>query len=115
MPIYLILRRYWLPLLLLLIVVVSLITIKWYGANQYSKGVSSAKSTMQIKLDELNIKQAQKMAQASANYQIEKTKRENEQGVKYVEVEKIVDRVIYRNVCLDDDGLSAINSAAGHK
>lgn len=115
MPIYLILKRYWLPLLLLLIVVVSLITIKWYGANQYSKGVSSATATMQSKLDDLNAKQAQKMAQASANYQIEKTKRENEQGVQYVEVEKIVDRVVYLNVCLDNDGLSAINSAAGHK
>ena len=115
MPIYLILKRYWLPLLLLLIVITSMVTIKWYGANQYSKGVSSATATMQSKLDDLNTEQARRMAQASAKYQIEKTKREAEQGVQYVEVEKIVDRVIYRNVCLDDDGLSAINSAAGHK
>ena len=115
MPIYLIVKTYWKPIALLLIIILSLVAIKWYGASQYNKGVSSATTTMQNKFDKLNTEQARRMAQASAKYQIEKTKREAEQGVQYVEVEKIVDRIVYLNVCLDDDGVSAINSAAGHK
>lgn len=112
MPIYLIVKTYWKPIVLLLIIILSLVAIKWYGANQYSKGVSSATTTMQNKFDKLNTEKARRMAQASKNYQELKTEREAEQGIQYVEVEKIVDRVIYRNVCLDDDGVSAINRAA---
>lgn len=114
MPIYPIIKMYWKPLLLLLIIILSVVAVWLYGNAQYNKGVSSATATMQAKLDKLNIEQTRRMAQASKNYQELKTKREAEQGVQYVEVERIVEKPIYLNVCLDDDGLSQINRAAGN-
>ena len=46
---------------------------------------------------------------ASANYE----KKKEVTRVKYVkvieEVEKIVDRPVYKNICLDDDGIKLIN------
>lgn len=110
----LLLKKYWQPLLALLAVLIAFIAIGFYGAHKYNEGVSDATVTMQSKINDLNTKQVQQMAQASAKYQANKTQRESKQGVQYVEVEKIVERPIYLNVCLDDDGVSAINSAAGH-
>jgi len=111
---YLFLKRYWKPLLLILIIILSLSAIKWYGASQYSAGASNATATLQAKFDVINTNQARRMAKESAQYQIEKSKRDQEQDVQYVEVEKIVREPVYLNVCLDDDGLSEINKAAGH-
>lgn len=114
MPIYPIIKLYWRPLLFLLIAIITFVVINFYGVNKYNQGVTDASATMQAKLNDLNTKQARQMAQASAQYQADKTQREAEQGVQYVEVERIVEKPIYLNVCLDDDGLSAINRATGH-
>ena len=111
---YIILKQYWQPLLFVLIAVVTFLVINFYGVNKYNEGVSDATAIMQDKLNDLNTKQVKQMAQASADYQADKTQREAEQGVQYVEVERIVEKPIYLNVCLDSDGLSAINSAAGN-
>ena len=50
-----------------------------------------------------------KVLKASTKVEVQKEK----VRIKYVqvvkEVEKIVDRPVYKNVCLDDDGLKAIN------
>ena len=34
-----------------------------------------------------------------------------EVGVRYVQVPKIIEKTVYRNTCLDSDGLSVINAA----
>lgn len=47
----------------------------------------------------------------SSEYEALKQEQAEKQRVIYKTVEKIVDRPIYRNVCIDDDGLSEINSA----
>lgn len=47
----------------------------------------------------------------SSEYEALKQEQAEKQRVIYKTVEKIVDRPIYRNVCLDDDGLSEINKA----
>lgn len=47
----------------------------------------------------------------SSEYEDLKHEQLEKQRVIYKTVEKIVDRPIYRNVCIDDDGLSEINKA----
>lgn len=47
----------------------------------------------------------------SSEYEALRQEQSEKQRVIYKTVEKIVDRPIYRNVCLDDDGLSEINKA----
>lgn len=48
---------------------------------------------------------------ASVDYEHKKTELKETQNVVYKTVEKIIERPIYLNVCLDDDGLSEINSS----
>lgn len=111
---YIFLKRYWKPLLLLLIIIVSVVAVWIYGNAQYNKGVSSATATMQSKLNKAIADKDAQAKQASKNYQELKTAREKEQGIKYVEIEKIVDRPVYTSDCIDADGLSQINRAAGN-
>lgn len=76
---------------------------------------SEAKCT--AKIQEIEMKQLKALAekqnvinQLSADY--EQVKSEQRIKVETVtrEVQKIIDRPVYNNVCLDDDGVSAINS-----
>jgi predicted negative regulator of RcsB-dependent stress response len=108
------LKRNWRTLILMLVIALSVFGVWSYGASQYSKGFSKATATLQAKFDVINAKQAKRMAQESAKYQADKFKRDQEQDIQYVEVEKIVREPVYLNVCLDDDGLSEINKAAGN-
>ena len=48
---------------------------------------------------------------ASVDYEHKKTDLGEKQRVVYKTVEKIIERPVYLNVCLDDDGLSEINSS----
>lgn len=52
---------------------------------------------------------------ASTSYQKESAIAKERIRTVRVTVEKIVDRPVYRNICLDADGLRAINDAAGHQ
>lgn len=54
---------------------------------------------------------AQQMAQASEQYQAQKAQREDKERVRYVEVQKIVEKPVYINNCIDSDGLHQLNSA----
>lgn len=48
---------------------------------------------------------------ASTGFEQDKTKNETRTRTVYVEVDKIVDRPVYRNVCVDADGLRLLNGA----
>lgn len=61
-------------------------------------------------LEDLMEKQGE-IDEISSEYEALKQKQLEGQRVIYKTVEKIVDRPIYRNVCIDDDGLSEINKA----
>ena len=61
-------------------------------------------------LEDLMEKQGE-INEISSEYEALKQKQLEGQRVIYKTVEKIVDRPIYRNVCIDDDGLSEINKA----
>ena len=68
-----------------------------------------------VNYDEINDKQVAQANEASAKYQIEKTQRDKNNEVQYVEVEKIVRQPIYLSDCIDADGLREINRAAASK
>lgn len=48
-------------------------------------------------------------------YQTQKAENEIKERVRYVEVQKIVEKPVYSNVCFDDDGLRELNRAIGGK
>jgi len=52
---------------------------------------------------------------ASEKFEVAREKIRTEFLVVTSEVEKIVEKPIYRNVCLDDDGLRALSAALGNK
>lgn len=62
--------------------------------------------TQATKLKESN----DKLVQVSEDYLAQKAQLEEKQKIVYQTVEKIVDHPVYHNVCLDNNGLSALNS-----
>lgn len=115
MPIYYFIKTYWKPLTMLLMLVLYVAAVKWYGISQYNKGVTYAVAKTQAQYAVIIAKKDAQAKAASKNYQELKSAREAEQGVQYVEVEKIVLKPIYFNDCIDDDGVSAINNAINRK
>lgn len=57
------------------------------------------------------IGKAKQDRELSAAYQADKAVREEKERVRYVQVQKIVEKPVFRNVCVDSDGLSVINAA----
>lgn len=96
-----------------------------YGASHYERGKADGIASMRTELAKANAtvaameraafeaaaRHAEQLAQASKNYQLLKSHREQKEKVQYVEVQKIVEKPVYRNVCFDADGLSELNRA----
>ena len=111
MPIWLI--KHWRPLAAA--AVLAILAGLWQAdrAHQYRLGAEHTAASIKAKLAEAERKHAAQAQRASAQYQAEKTKRENKERIRYVEVQKIVERPVYRSDCLDADGLRQLNSAIG--
>lgn len=56
------------------------------------------------------IKQQDKANEVSASYESERAEQQVKTQVVYKTIEKIIERPVYRNVCIDGDGLQQINS-----
>lgn len=85
----------------------------------YAEGKSKADAACQANISRIyaeaesaRLKSVEKARQASAEYQDQRAVRKGKERVRYVQVQKIVERPVYRNTCLDDDGLSIINGSA---
>lgn len=63
------------------------------------------------RLKDSAIGKAKQDRELSAAYQTGKAVREEKERVRYVQVQKIVEKPVFRNTCLDSDGLSVINAA----
>ncbi len=64
-----------------------------------------------IKPFEAAVKEQQdKLNQASADYETLKSERQVKTETVTREIQKIIERPIYSNICIDDDGLHKINS-----
>ena len=80
-------------------------------AAQYKRGRESMAAEISGRLKDAAIEKAKSDQVISEKYQSEKAVREERERVRYVQVQKIVEKPVFRNVCVDSDGLSVINAA----
>ncbi len=80
-------------------------------AAQYKRGRESMAAEISGRLKDAAIEKAKQDRETSAAYQTGKAVREEKERVRYVQVPKLIERVVYRNVCVDADGVSVINAA----
>ena len=80
-------------------------------AAQYKRGRDSMAAEISGRLKDAAIEKAKSDQVISEKYQSEKAVREEKERVRYVQVPKIIEKTVYRNTCLDSDGLSVINAA----
>lgn len=78
---------------------------------QYKRGRDSMAAEISGRLKDSAIEKAKQDRESSAMYQAGKAVREEKERVRYVQVQKIVEKPVFRNVCVDSDGLSVINAA----
>lgn len=97
---------------LALVVCVSVVFAWQYDhVAQYRRGRESMATEISNRLKDEAIKKAEEERESSAVYQAGKAVREEKERIRYVQVPKLVERVVYRNVCVDSDGVSVINAA----
>lgn len=80
-------------------------------AAQYKRGRDSMAVEISGRLKDAAIEKAKSDQVISEKYQSEKAMREEKERVRYVQVQKIVEKPTYRNICVGSDGLSVINAA----
>lgn len=80
-------------------------------AAQYRRGRESMAAEISGRLKDSAIEKAKQDRETSAAYQSGKAVREEKERVRYVQVQKIVEKPVFRNACIDSDGLSVINAA----
>lgn len=80
-------------------------------AAQYKRGRDSMAAEISGRLKDAAIEKAKSDQVISEKYQSEKAVREEKERVRYVQVQKIVEKPVFRNICVDSDGLSVINAA----
>ena len=80
-------------------------------AAQYRRGRESMAVEISNRLKDSAIEKAKQDRESSAVYQTGKAVREEKERVRYVQVQKIVEKPVYRSVCVDSDGVSVINAA----
>lgn len=98
--------------MLALVVCVSVVFAWQYDhVAQYRRGRESMAVEISNRLKDEAIKKAEEERESSAVYQAGKAVREEKEKIRYVQVPKLVERVVYRNVCVDSDGVSVINAA----
>lgn len=103
--------RNW-KLITVLVVIAILISAWQYDhAAQYRRGRESMAAEISGRLKDSAIEKAKQDRESSAAYQTGKAAREEKERVRYVQVQKIVEKPVFRNVCVDSDGLSIINAA----
>lgn len=99
--------------LILIVIGFVLIVGAWQydHAAQYKRGRESMAVEISGRLKDAAIEKAKSDQVISEKYQSEKAVREEKERVRYVQVQKIVEKPVFRNVCIDSDGLSVINAA----
>lgn len=80
-------------------------------AAQYKRGRESMAAEISGRLKDAAIEKAKSDQVISEKYQTGKAVREEKERVRYVQVQKIVEKPVFRNVCIDSDGVSVINAA----
>lgn len=99
--------------LIAFLVVIAICVGAWRADRkaEYRRGRDEMAAEISGRLKDATIEKAKEDRKASVVYQAGKAVREEKERVRYVQVPKLVERVVYRNVCVDSDGLSVINAA----
>lgn len=99
--------------LITVLVVIAIFISAWQydHAGQYRRGRESMAAEISGRLKDAAIEKAKQDRESSAAYQSGKAVREEKERVRYVQVQKIIEKPVYRNVCVDSDGVSVINAA----
>ncbi|HFC8549830.1 TPA: hypothetical protein ACFRHE_001961 [Neisseria lactamica] len=105
------LLKNWKPLLILSAIAFFAVSWRQDRAAQYRRGYDAAMLNVSERLKAAAIEGAEHSRKSSAAYQAQKAAREENERVRYVQVQKIVERPAYRNRCLDADGVSIVNAA----
>lgn len=99
--------------LILIAVCAVLVVSAWQydHAAQYKRGRESMAAEISGRLKDAAIEKAKQDRESSAVYQAGKAVREEKERVRYVQVQKIVEKPVYRQNCLESDGVDLINQA----
>jgi len=99
--------------LIAVLVVIAICITAWQADRkaEYRRGRDERAAEISGRLKDAAIEKAKEDRKTSAVYQAEKAVREEKERVRYVQVPKIIEKTVYRNTCLDSDGLSVINAA----
>ena len=99
--------------LIAVLVVFAIVIGAWQydHAAQYKRGRESMAAEISNRLKDSAIEKAKQDRELSATYQTGKAVREEKERVRYVQVQKIVEKPVFRNVCLDEQGRGLINNA----
>lgn len=95
------------------LVVFAIVIGAWQADRKakYRRGRDEMAAEISGRLKDATIEKAKSDQVISEKYQSEKAVREEKERVRYVQVPKIIEKTVYRNTCLDSDGLSVINAA----
>ena len=105
------LLKNWMLVAVLVCAVLVVSAWQYDHAAQYKRGRESMAAEISGRLKDAAIEKAKSDQVISENYQTGKAVREEKERVRYVQVQKIVEKPVYRNICVDSDGLSVINAA----
>ena len=99
--------------LIAVLVVFAIVIGAWQADRkaEYQRGRNEMAAEISGRLKDSAIEKAKSDQVISEKYQSEKAVREEKERVRYVQVQKIVEKPVFRNVCIDSDGLSVINAA----
>lgn len=99
--------------LIVALVVIAICIGAWQADRkaEYRRGRDEMAAEISGRLKDAAIEKAKEDRKTSVVYQTGKAVREEKERVRYVQVPKLVERVVYRNICVDSDGVSVINAA----
>lgn len=110
-----ILLKFWRECIIALLVFLLLICL--FIQNYQAKQIKSANAACKAEIAKIELAQHQaqvaeqnKVNEVSATYEEDRAERQIETQIIYKTIEKIVDRPVYRNTCIDEYGLHEINS-----
>lgn len=105
------LLRNWKLIAVLVVIAIFISAWQYDHTAQYRRGRESMAAEISSRLKDSAIEKAKQDRELSAAYQTSKAVREEKERVRYVQVQKIVEKPVFRTTCLDSDGLSIINAA----
>ncbi|WP_196428118.1 hypothetical protein [Neisseria polysaccharea] len=105
------LLKNWKPLLILSAIAFFAVSWRQDRTAQYRRGYDAAMLNVSERLKAAAIEHAEHAREYAAAYQAQKAAREEKERVRYVQTLKIIENPVYRNVCLDADGLRELNAA----